>query len=492
MNDALPYHAASRAQLRQIVAELSDGIILAEPDGRIIWANAAALAMHGCDTMAALGADAAGFREKFLLKFRNHHPLGDADYPIDRLMAGHDFRDLVVQAARAADEEFNRIQRIRGMILVDANGNTDVLVVIIHDETIQYEAETRFEQAFNTNPAPAIICRLNDLRFVKVNQGFLEMTGFGRDEVLCQRVYDIDVLEAAEQRDLAMERLREGGTIPQMEARLRVPAGKRSVIVAGQPIDMLGEPCMLFTFMDLEPRKQAEAALRRSEAQFATAFRLMPAPILLCTLRGFKLIDTNEAFTATFGHAPPDAIGKPMAELDLWDDKTALTRFEAKIVTSGGVRSMDATLRHKNGEVIDGLIAAEIVTIGGEDCVLCVAQDITERTRSEEDLVAAIETVMQDTSWFSRTVIEKLATVRGNTKARRTGPGLADLTLRERQVLEFLAGGHRDNDIARELGVARNTVRNYIAAIYMKLDVHSRGEAIVWARERGLAPRRKN
>ncbi|MGV8670827.1 response regulator transcription factor, partial [Pseudomonas aeruginosa] len=40
--------------------------------------------------------------------------------------------------------------------------------------------------------------------------------------------------------------------------------------------------------------------------------------------------------------------------------------------------------------------------------------------------------------------------------------------------------------------LAPNTVRNHVATIYAKLDVHSRGEAIVWARERGFAPEPRN
>ncbi|HCS43299.1 MAG TPA: helix-turn-helix transcriptional regulator, partial [Pseudomonas sp.] len=40
--------------------------------------------------------------------------------------------------------------------------------------------------------------------------------------------------------------------------------------------------------------------------------------------------------------------------------------------------------------------------------------------------------------------------------------------------------------IAARLKLATNTVRNHVSTVYSKLDVHSRSEAIVWARERGL------
>jgi PAS domain-containing protein len=56
-------------------------------------------------------------------------------------------------------------------------------VLVITDVTEQYEAEARFESAFNTNPAPAAIARLSDRRYIKVNQGFLEMTGLSREDI---------------------------------------------------------------------------------------------------------------------------------------------------------------------------------------------------------------------------------------------------------------------------------------------------------------------
>ena len=469
---------------------MPDGIILAEPDGSIAWANASALAMHGCDTIGALGRNAAHYRERFQLRFRNRHRLAPEDYPIDRLLAGHEFADVIVEVARQ-DGQFAQVFCLGGLILRDTHDEDDIFAVTIRDRTEEYEAEERFERTFNANPAPAIICRLGDLRYVKVNQGFIDMTGYARQEIIGRSAYEIDVLQDAEHRDQAILHLREGRTIPQMEAVLRLAGGGgKSVIVAGQPIEMLDQSCMLFTFMDLEPRKRAEASLRQSEARFATAFRLSPAPTLLCKAQDGRIIDVNEAFIAVFG--PPAAIGTPMAALGLWADEGRLRQFEAEVAKSGRVRDMDAALRHQDGSLLDCLISAETVTIDGEACVLGIVQDVTERKRDEEELVAAIEAVMRDTDWFSRSVIEKLAGVRSGARPGRAPPDLADLTARERQVLELVAGGQGNGEIGAALGVTRNTVRNYLAAIYAKLDLHSRGEAIVWARERGLVSRRNN
>ena len=118
-------------------------------------------------------------------------------------------------------------------------------------------------------------------------------------------------------------------------------------------------------------------------------------------------------------------------------------------------------------------------------CVLGAIQDITERKRNELELMEAIETVMQDTSWFSRTVIEKLAQIRAPGAPQSQGE-LADLTRREREILGLICDGHTDAEIAATLHLSRNTVRNHVAALYGKLDVHRRSAAIIWARQRGI------
>jgi len=63
---------------------------------------------------------------------------------------------------------------------------------------------------------------------------------------------------------------------------------------------------------------------------------------------------------------------------------------------------------------------------------------------------------------------------------------LSDLTLRERDVLDLMARGYRNDEIARELVLSPKTVRNYTSIIFGKLQVTSRGEAIVRARELGF------
>lgn len=483
---ALKSHT-DRRQLQQIITGLTEGVILIEPDQRIVWANDAALSMHGVAALTELGANVTEYRARFRLRYRNNHPVQDGHYPMDRVIAGEEFSDVTVEVSPAADDDTCWVHRIRSLVLTNATGEPDCLALVLHDATEWASAEQRFERTFNANPAPATICRLSDYRYVKVNQGFLDMTGYARDDVIGRSVYELDVFEHASDRELAIGRLADGLTIPQMEAELKLAAGgTKAVIVAGQPIDIGEQACMLFTFMDLEPRKQAESALRQSEERFAKAFRMSPVPTAMLTAERFELLDVNDAFVAMTEYAHEDALGKSAEELGLWGDAGAQRKLAGLLARQGNVvRNADFPIRTKSGDVRDCVVSADTVAIHGQDCILMALLDISDRKRTEMELVYAIETAMQDASWFSRTLIEKLANVR-RANAPDAGAQLSDLTARERDVFDLLCHGLADKEIAGRLGLAPNTVRNHVATIYTKLDVHSRSEAIVWARERGI------
>jgi len=474
-----------RRHLLEIIDGLIEGILLLDQDRRIVWANDTALAMHGVKDLAALGGTAAGYRKAFSLRDRKRRALRAAQYPLDRALAGEAYKDVVVEVSSRRDPEFSRMLQVRNLVLRDAQGAAEGMVLVLLDVTEQYSAEERFERTFSANPAPAVISSLADLRHIKVNDGFLAMTGYTREQVLGKTLRQLDVLGDTPQREEALRRLAEGATIPQTETLIAVQDGAKLVVVAGQPIDVADQPCMLFTFNDLEPRRKAETALRDSEQRFATAFRLAPVPMTLSTTEG-RLLEVNDAFVATTGYDAETLARDEDALAQLWIDPQAYDRAMASLEQGAGVHGQEIALRTRDGALLDCLVSAAPVSIQDQPCVLAAIQDITERKRSEVELMEAIETVMQDTSWFSRSVIEKLAQIRAPRGMPQGQAELADLTPREREILGLMCQGHTDTEIASGLRLSRNTVRNHVAALYSKLDVHRRSAAIIWARQRGI------
>jgi pimeloyl-ACP methyl ester carboxylesterase/DNA-binding CsgD family transcriptional regulator len=66
---------------------------------------------------------------------------------------------------------------------------------------------------------------------------------------------------------------------------------------------------------------------------------------------------------------------------------------------------------------------------------------------------------------------------------------LSTLTAREREILDLVAGGSTNQQIGDRLFISEKTVRNHLTAIFDKIGVSSRSQAIVFARDRGLAGR---
>lgn len=487
MSDGLQPPNVNRNVLRELVSGLSDGIILLDPEGTISWANSAALQMHRVSTIEELGGDVAGYRQAFTLRYRNNHLLGEGEYPVERLLRSETVDEVTVEISPAADLDLIWVHTVRSLIIADAGARPDVLALIVRDETPLFEAEERFERAFNANPAPGLICRLDDLRFIRVNPGFVEMTSYAKEDVIGKTVDDIGLFANCDSGEDALAKLAEGRLIRQREALIPLPdGGDRLVIIAGEPIAVGEEPCMLFTFADLDARRKAQNALRQSEERFSKSFRLSPAPAAISRLDDFVFTEVNDAFVVLSGYSLEEIVGKTASELRLWDDVAARRLIERKLIDNTPLRDEAMRMKQKNGGNADCLVSAERVEINDQQCVIWSLRDVTERMRSEAELVEAIESVMADTSWFSRSIVDRLATLRQVSDGKVPSAQLLDLSDREREILALICRGLSDAEMSETLHLSRNTIRNHVASLYAKIGVNRRSAAVIWARERGF------
>ena len=102
------------------------------------------------------------------------------------------------------------------------------------------------------------------------------------------------------------------------------------------------------------------------------------------------------------------------------------------------------------------------------------------------DLLHALRTVAAGGAVFSPTVAARLGSYFGSLAALPGRDAFPQLTERERDVLDQLARGHDNRRIARELFLSEKTVRNHVSAVFAKLEVGDRAEAIVRARNAGM------
>ncbi|WP_242121922.1 PAS domain S-box protein [Sphingomonas lacusdianchii] len=473
--------------LEQLMAQLLDGVILIDPTGVILRANAAALKMHGIDRIEDLGPTAEAYAERFTLRSANGHLLKRREYPLFRLLAGEGFPDETVQVAASGEDEVRWVHEVRDVTMDVDGGDADYLALVLSDVSARFNAERRFKAMFDANPAPALVVRLRDLRIVQGNPGFLDLTGFSQEQLAGKSLFGLDLLRGLADPTGTRTRIEQGKVLPQQETELLVADGtQRLVLFAGQPIDVTEEDALLLTFADLQPRREAEIALQASERHLLAVFEMAPVAMVVTRHADHRISRVNAAFRSLTGYTNDSALGKTADELALWETSSERAAAEAALNAAGSLLQQEVRLLTRGHDPLDCVVSAQTVDMDQHPCVLWVYQDVTERRRSEVELAAAIDEVMKDASWLSRSILDKLATLRSTTP---TAPAI-ELSPREREVLGLICDDLDDSAIAERLNLSRNTVRNHVARIYAKLGVSRRSGAVVWGRERGLGSHR--
>ena len=105
-----------------------------------------------------------------------------------------------------------------------------------------------------------------------------------------------------------------------------------------------------------------------------------------------------------------------------------------------------------------------------------------------DHLLAGIRTVAAGDALLAPTVTRRLIEefIRRPSAASFDVSRLADLTAREREILELLARGQSNDEIAQQLYLSRATVKTHVGNVFMKLDLRDRAQAVVFAYESGI------
>jgi len=155
-------------------------------------------------------------------------------------------------------------------------------------------------------------------------------------------------------------------------------------VTKGPMLDYNGQVSGLFGIShNITERKKRELALIESESRFSTVFNRNPMAIGISNYASEKFIDVNEAYLQLFGYERNDVIGHTAIELNLWVYPEEKARMYISLSEHGQIQNQEFMFRTKTGEIGDGLLSAELINIGGEQCVLRMLTDITEKKKAQ-------------------------------------------------------------------------------------------------------------
>jgi DNA-binding NarL/FixJ family response regulator len=122
------------------------------------------------------------------------------------------------------------------------------------------------------------------------------------------------------------------------------------------------------------------------------------------------------------------------------------------------------------------------------DAVRAGASGYLLKDTRRDALIDAVKGTVEGKTYLDPVIAGKLTQqlAYGPAPVRHPEPSLDSFTEREQEVLNLLAQGHSNPEIAHRLHLARGTVRNYVSGILQKLGVSDRTQAAVVAVQRGL------
>ncbi len=150
----------------------------------------------------------------------------------------------------------------------------------------------------------------------------------------------------------------------------------------------------------------------------------------------------------------------------------------------------DLSTSHRDGpalmaELRQKVPQAKVLVFGVADddeaileCVRAGASGCLLQNASREDLLSAIQSVARGTPPISPRVVTTLFSYLASLQAGEDRPPAAPLTPREEQILQLIAEGLSNKDIAQKLYLQPQTVKNYVHLVLQKLNLRSRLDLI--------------
>ncbi|MGN6301760.1 MAG: response regulator [Angustibacter sp.] len=190
-------------------------------------------------------------------------------------------------------------------------------------------------------------------------------------------------------------------------------------------------------------------------------------------LTGDEIAVVGEAGSCAEALAQAEAVRPDVVLMDLnLPDGSGIDATRDVLSAQPGVRVLVMTMSDDDDAVVAAMRAG--------------ARGYVIKGAGRRDLVQAVTTVADGGAVFSPTVADRLGTFFAGLAAQPGRELFPQLSDREREVLDLVARGWDNRRIARELFLSDKTVRNHVSAVFAKLDVADRTEAIARARRAGL------
>ena len=171
-------------------------------------------------------------------------------------------------------------------------------------------------------------------------------------------------------------------------------------------------------------------------------------------------------------------------------EKVAQTRPDVILmdIQMPGINGIEATRRVLERDPNIGVV---VVTMFEDDdsvfsAMRAGARGYVLKGADAQEVLKVVGAVAEGEAHFGPEIARRLMAYFSAPKPAAPSEAFPELTAREAELLDLIARGLNNAEIAKRLYVSQKTVRNHVSHIFLKLQVADRAQAIVKAREAGL------
>lgn len=226
-----------------------------------------------------------------------------------------------------------------------------------------------------------------------VNQAMADMLGYGPEEMLGKSIYDFMFDEDIPDLDERLKK-RAQGIDEVYEARRKKKDGSElwAIVSAKAIIDANGKYIGSFAlYTDITQKRQNELALIESEQKFREIFDATTDSIMIdeITERGGRIIDCNRPTLEMYGYSSKEEvfarnIGDLSANIYPYTEEVA--QQQIALALQGQIPTFEWLAKKKNGEIFWVDVTLKKTTIAGQERILAIVRDISERKKNEQQL----------------------------------------------------------------------------------------------------------
>ena len=257
-----------RDRLTRILEQMPIGVIIAEaPSGRLVFHNIEASRLLHRPFLVA--EDYRG-HPKYGAVHENGLPYQAEEYPAVRSLMSGDIvksEEIKYRLEDSTETYFS----VNSAPIHDSEGRMVLTIVTFNDiaerklaEAALRESEERFAKAFQASPDALVISRIADGVVLEVNDSFVSLSGYAREEIIGHSTLQLGLYEDPSFRERALKILQEQNVVRDFELTLRRKSGEmRWCLFSAEAMDLRGEHCWLTIGRDITERKHAEEERER-------------------------------------------------------------------------------------------------------------------------------------------------------------------------------------------------------------------------------------